>query len=104
MRRTLFLVAAAAAIIGGCARTREPPPARCDYAVGSATAPGRGLAQQRALRDLSRQIPDTRGDLIGLGISRLRGTRPHLACRPYSVLSLPTGLTSCTASVRICGR
>ena len=80
---------------------RLPP---CDTLSGSGTAPGRGVALVYAQRQVSQLYPDARGDLLGVGYRRIRIIGRSNDCRPDRIAGLATGLVTCTAKVRICGR
>lgn len=97
----LIIVAAG---VAACAKSRPLPPAPCDTVTGTATSYGRTISQRYAERDLARQLTDARGDLVSSGIRRVRVVARRSSCRPYSVFGAGTGLVTCTAQARVCGR
>jgi hypothetical protein len=94
--------------LGSCA-VRQPvatapslPP--CDTVSSTATTTSRGTSLLYAQRSLARLYPDARGDLLGVGYRRIRIIGRDAACKPYSLGGLETGLITCTARARICGK
>ena len=78
--------------------------APCDTVTGTATNYGRAQAARYAEADLRRQLPDARGDLVGSGLRRVRVVAKRTACRPYALFSGASGMTTCAAQARVCGR
>ena len=103
-------IAVAVATVGLAACMQKPttrivrdfPP--CDTISATVTTAGRGHAALLAQSSVRRQLPDVRGDLIGVGYRQIRTIGQSTTCTPYRVGPLSTGLVSCTARIRVCGR
>lgn len=58
-------------------------------------------ARKIAKEGVNQQLADARGNLLALGLKRIRGTSYENRCRPHT---LGFGLVKCTAVARLCGR
>jgi hypothetical protein len=108
-RRLAATIAASATLLGACGAVRQQQQqvvtvAPCDTVSANATTYGRSRAALYAERNLRLEIADSRGDLVGSGLRRVRVIAKRTTCRPYTLFGTGTSLTSCTAVARLCGR
>lgn len=99
-----LLPLALAACAGGPARragSAATPPVRCEDVVAEGQGATAAAAKRIAKAGVEQQLADARGNLLALGLRRVRGTSYETRCRPHT---LGLGLVTCTAVARVCGR
>lgn len=102
----LLAVTFAALSASACAVQTSPqlppgPAARCEEVVAEGMSERQADAKKMAKEGVNQQLADARGNLLALGLKRIRGTSYENHCRPDA---LGLGLVKCTAVARLCGR
>lgn len=77
------------------------PAQRCEDIVAEGLASREAAAKKIAKEGVNQQLADARGNLLSLGLRRIRGVSYQTRCRPHT---LGLGLVKCTAVARLCGR
>jgi hypothetical protein len=98
----------AAIAASGCAKSRQSASTAsyepCDVVTGIATSYGRGTALRYADANFKSQIPDARGELLSIGLRRVRAGPKRVSCSPYALFGAGTSWTTCAVQARVCGR
>jgi hypothetical protein len=76
----------------------------CDVINGTATSYGRTASLRYAEANFKNQIPDARGELLNIGLRRVRVGPKRVSCRPYALFGGNSSWTTCTVQARVCGR
>ena len=102
----LLALTSVAAAMAACAIPSGPklppgPAARCEDVVAEGMAEREAEAKKIAKEGVNQQLADARGNLLALGLKRIRGVSYETNCRPDA---LGLGVKKCTATARLCGR
>ena len=99
----------ATVLLAGCVAQRDPQFATaprgltCNSVKGNATTFGEAAARGFARQNAALEARDLRGDFVKAGFRRIRVAGNAVACHPYALTGVGSGIYNCVAAVRICG-
>ncbi|MBX9926372.1 MAG: hypothetical protein K2Y05_08450 [Hyphomicrobiaceae bacterium] len=105
--RFCSVVALAAALLAGACSSRgrvEALEPLCDEAIGQAATAGLVASRTSARAALGHSIGQSKSYLYAQGYGHVSAGPPSVACQPYKIGPIATGLTRCVATARVCGR